>query len=184
MMENVKDKVWRVASSALKERNCVSDIVLVINEFTIIMLSCRKNDVHVEMEIVENLIEMQLESLTELGETEIASLLYLIIEFIQEFKSELSVKFIQMLLCHDGILVTTVIFNNDKRVKHGLIKVYHDILALKNVQALQAAYKCIIDHFGVCLMKIPALNDTPWISKVIKFILIHNSLLNLINANL
>lgn len=166
MMESVKEKVWKVASSILRERNCVSDIVLVINEFSIIMLTCRKNEVHVEMETIENLIEMQLENLNEMGETEIASLLYLTTEFIKEFKSEISEKFIQMLLSHDSILVTAVVFNNDKRVKHGLIKVYHDILALKNVQALQAAYKCIIDHFGVCLKKIPTLSDTPWISNV------------------
>lgn len=169
MVDDVKEKVWRVALSALKEKNCIRDIVLVLNEFTLIMLTCRGvNGVQVEMKTIETMIEMELENLTELGESEISSLLYLIVEFVKEFKNEVTVKFVKMLFNHDSILVTTVLFNNDKRVKNGLIRVYHEILALKNVQALQTAYQCIIDHFGVCLKKIPSLCDIQWNSSISK----------------
>jgi serine/threonine-protein kinase SMG1 len=167
MLADVREKVWRVAESALKEENYVKDIVLVVNEFSIIMLHCRNEEgMEVQMETMERMIEMEMQNLTRLDDNETASLLYLITEFVAEFKSELSVDFIQTLFNYDSLLVTTIVLNNDKRIKNGLMKIYHDVLALKNVPVLQTAYKCIIENFGECLQKIESLREIPWISNV------------------
>lgn len=166
MTEQIKEKVFNVAESALREENCIKDVVLVINEFSLIMLNCRRGGIEVGMEQMENMVELQLEHLKKFTENEIASLLYFICEYIKEFKSELSVRFVQTLFGLDSILVNIVTFNNDSRVKCGLIKIYHDIMALKNVPVLQAAYKCLIDQFGANLKRIPSLRQIPWITEI------------------
>ncbi len=157
MLEDIKEIVFSVAESALVEEECVKNLVLVVNEFSLIILTCRNSEIKVDAEVIERIIESQMKNLNMFSETEIASLLYFITEYIKEFKNELSVKFVENLLCRESVLVTNVTFNNDRRVKNGLIKIYHDILALKNVPVIQVAYKCIIDQFGSNLKKIPSL---------------------------
>jgi PI-3-kinase-related kinase SMG-1 len=163
-MDECKEKIWKVAQNALKDEHCIAETLLPVNEFTLIVLDCRKCEIDIQMESIQTLIEVQMENLTKFNESEIASFLCLVSEFIKEFKSELPVSFIENLFNTDGALVKRVSFNEDKRVKSGLIKIYHDVLALKNVPLLQAAYKCIINQFGVCLKQIPQLKDIKWIS--------------------
>ncbi|XP_070506242.1 serine/threonine-protein kinase Smg1 [Chironomus tepperi] len=166
MMIQCVDKILKVALLALKEDVCIKETVFTINEFTLILLDCRKYGVEMQMETIQNIIEIEMENLTKYTEDEISSFLFLVTQFIGEFKSELTVNFITNLFNIDGILLKKIIFNDDKRIKNGLIKIYHDVLALKNVPVLQAAYKCILEQFGACMRQIPQLKDIKWIIDV------------------
>lgn len=166
MMQQCEDKIWKVALLALKEEACIKETVLTVNEFTLMVLDCRKYGVEMEMETIQQIIEIEMEMLTKYTENEISSFLFLTTQFIGEFKTELTVEFIENLFNVNGILWHEVIFNDDRRIKNGLIKMYHDVLILKNVPVLQAAYKCILQQFGICLKRIPDLSCIEWIVDV------------------
>lgn len=166
MLVQCVDKILKVALLALKEDACIKETVLTINEFTLMVLDCRKYGVEMQMETIQNIIEIEMENLTKYTEDEISSFLFLVTQFIGEFKSEFTVNFIANLFNIDGILLKKIIFNDDRRIKNGLIKIYHDVLALKNVSVLQVAYKCILEQFGACMKQIPQLKDIKWIIDV------------------
>lgn len=150
-----------VGKSAL-QNSFDEEIVLSVNEFLLIIIECRRCEVVVEMEDIQTIIELELMNLEKFKEVQLASFFTLLVKFIDEYKSTLPIALIDNLFDLKGPLVTNVRYNSDPRVKNGLIRVYHDILALKNVPILQAAYKHIISDLGSCLREIPELSTITW----------------------
>ena len=150
-----------VGKSALKT-SFDEEIVLSVNEFLLIIIECRRCEIAVEMEDIQEVIELELMNLEKFKEVQISSFFTLLVKFIEEYKATLSVSLIDNLFDMKGPLVTKIRYNNDPRVKNGLIRVYHDILALKNVPILQAAYIHIISDLGECLREIPELSNIKW----------------------
>lgn len=164
-LEESYEKIQHVGKIALKE-SCDEEIVISVNEFILIMIECRKCGVEIEMNDIQDVIELEFDKVGSFNEVQLASFFTLLIKFIDEYKATLSINFIDKLFDLKGSLVTTVRFNNDSRVKNGLIRLYHDILALKNVPILQAAYKFIVSDLGACLREIPELSNIKWDNQV------------------
>lgn len=160
-LEESYDKILMVGKSALKH-SYDEEIVLSLNEFLLIIIECRQCGVLVEMEDIQNVIEMELENLEKFKEVQLSSFFTLLVKFIDEYKSTLPIPLIDNLFDLKGPLVTKIRYHSDTRVRNGLIRVYHDILALKNVPILQAAYKHIISDLGCCLREIPELYSISW----------------------
>lgn len=164
-MEASYEKILLVAKPALQQ-SCIEEIVLSVNEFILIVIECRRSDVIIEMEDIQDIIEIQLQALETFKEVQLASFFTLLLRFIDEYKTTLPIPFIESLFDLKGPLVSKVRYSSDPRVKNGLIRMYHDILALKNVPILQAAFKYIIGDLGGCLREIPELCNIHWDSLV------------------
>lgn len=158
-------KVMAVAKPSIKE-SCIEEVVLSVNEFLIILLDCRRCDVEILMEEIQEILELEFENLTTFTNVQLSSFFTLLLKFVEEFKSTLPVELIEKLFDLKSPLVTNVRYNSDTRVRNGLVKLYHDILGLKNVPLLQAAYKYIIGDIGACLREIPELCSITWNSPV------------------
>lgn len=156
-------KIMRAAKSTL-QKSCEEEIVLSMNEFLLIILECRRVGVDIEMADVQEIVEIELENLETLGEASLASFFTLMIKFIEEYKATLTVELINKLFDFKSPLVKTIRFYSDYRVKNGLIRTYQEILALKNVPILQAAYSKIIQDLGNCLREIPELSTIKWLT--------------------
>lgn len=164
-LESSYEKILSVAKPALQE-SCIEEIVLSVNEFLLIVIECRHSDIVIEMADIQAVLEIQLKSLDTFKEVQLASFFTLLLKFIDEYKATLPVPFIENLFDLSGTLAVKVRFNSDPRVKNGLIRMYHDILALRNVPILQAAFKYIIGDLGGCLREIPELCNIKWDSLV------------------
>lgn len=161
MIEESYEKILQVAIPAVNvSRN--EELIMSVNEFILIMLSCRQNDITINMNDVLNVIESELEHVILFNENQLASFFSLVVKFIDEFKSNMPSSLIEKLLNVNGTLVNYIRFNSDERVKSGMMKMYHDILALKNVPVLQLAYKLILDDIGASLKRIPELAEIAW----------------------
>lgn len=157
-LEESYEKILLVAKPALAQPG-LDEVVTSVNDFLLIILECRRCEIDVEMEDVQAVVELELQNLLTFKEVQLASFFTLLVKFIDEYGATLSIPLIDRLFDLKGPLVTTIRFNKDARVQNGLIKVHHDILALKNVPILQTAYKHIIDDLGGCLAEIPELSS-------------------------
>lgn len=159
------EKILNVAKFALPISHDV-EIILSVNEFLLIAIDCRQCDVQVQMEDIQEILELELKKLELFKEVQLAAFFNLLIKFIDEFKAMLPLALINQLFDVKGPLVKTVRYSNDIRVKRGLIRLYHDVLALKNVPIMQAAYMHIVCDLGSCLREIPELCDIEWNSQM------------------
>jgi serine/threonine-protein kinase SMG1 len=157
-LEESYKKILKVAKFAFNE-SCDEEVVLSVNEFLLILIECQKCGVKVQMEEIQDILELEFSTLHVFKEVQLASFFSLLLLFIEVYKTTLSVEFIDKLFNPRGNFVTTVRFNKDSRVKCGLMNVYHEVLALKNVPILQVAYKHIVADIGGCLKEIPELNE-------------------------
>lgn len=158
-------KVLKFAKSSLRESND-EELVTSVNEFILIKTACRSHQVELHMHAVQEIIEIQNEKLTVYTNDQLASFFTLVLHFIEEFKANLSTELIAMLFDVNGPITNSVRFNDDRRVKAGLVRLYHEILALKSVPILQTAFMHIVADIGSSLREIPELNKNTWISSV------------------
>lgn len=158
-------KVLSFAKSSLKESKD-EELVTSVNEFILLIIACRCHDVELHMHDVQEIIEIQNEKLSDYSGDQLASFFSLLLKFIDEFRADLNVELISKLLDVNGSIANSVRFNDDKRVKNGLVRLYHEILALKSVPILQTAFMHIVADVGSSLREIPELNSSTWISTV------------------
>lgn len=159
------EKILNVAKFALSQTHD-AEVILSVNEFLLIAIDCRQCDVQVQMEDIQEILQLELEHVNDFQEQQLAAFFSLLIKFIDEFKATLPLTLINQLFDVKGALVTKIRFTNHSRVKSGLIQLYHDVLALKNVPVLQAAYVHIVSDLGVCLREIPELRSIKWNSSL------------------
>ena len=62
MLIQCVDKILKVALLALKEDTCIKETVLTINEFTLMLLDCRKYGVEMQMEGIQHIIEIEMKN--------------------------------------------------------------------------------------------------------------------------
>lgn len=162
-LEESYEKILKVAKSSFQEA-CDEEVIVSVNEFLLIMIECQKCGVEVRMEDVQEVLEYEFSQLHTFKEVHLASFLSLLLMFIEVYKTTLPVELIEKLFHPRGNLVTTVRYFKDSRVKFGLMNVYHEVFALKNVPILQAAYKHVVADLGGCLKEIPELHhiDCHW----------------------
>lgn len=165
-LESTCEKVITFAKTTLSESN-EEELVMSINEFLLIILECRCFDVEISMNDVQEIIELEFDSLINYSSDQLSSFFTILLKFIDEYKSTLDVKLIAKIFNINGPLTNEVRFNDDKRVKNGLIRLYHEILALKSVPILQTAFMFIVADLGACLREIPELRKFMWKSDVI-----------------
>lgn len=159
------EKILNVAKITLSQSQD-EEIVLSVNEFLLILIDCRQCGVLVEMTDIQEILELELQNLENFKEVQLASFFNLLVKFIDEFKATLPLTLIDSLFAAKGPIVTKIRYSNDSRVKSGLIQLYHDVLALKNVPILQAAYMHIVHDLGACLREIPELCSIEWNSSL------------------
>lgn len=158
-------KVVSFAKISLKESSD-EELVTSVNEFILIIIACRSCHVEIHMNDVQEIVEIQNDMLSMYSTDQLASFFTLLLKFTEEFKANLDIKMIAKLFNVNGSLTNHVRFNDDNRVKNGLIKVYHEILTLKSVPILQTAFMYIVADIGSCLREIPELNKFVWTSEI------------------
>lgn len=142
--------------------SCDEEVTLTVNEFLLLILDCRKCEINVHMEEILSIIELEMKDLETFSDHQLSSFFSLVVKFIEEFKSNLPLSFIESIFEPESQLVNAIRYHRNPIVQNGLIKVYHDVLAIKNVPVLQAAYKNIYADTGCCLKMIPELSAIGW----------------------
>lgn len=167
-LDATSEKVVEFAKISLAECE-QEELVMSINEFILIIVACRNCDVEIQMNDIQEIIELQIDSLKNYSSDQLSSFLTILLKFIEEFKGNLDVQLIKTIFDINGALTNEVRFNDDKRVKNGLIRLYHEILTLKSVPILQTAFMYIVADLGACLREIPELRKFMWTSDVVEF---------------
>ncbi|KAL9873896.1 serine/threonine-protein kinase Smg1 isoform X2 [Glossina fuscipes] len=89
---------------------------------------------------VEDLLEMQLKILPQCNINQQCSVLYLILTTVKQFKTQLPLSFVNLIMKTTCNPVQELKLSCDSKAYKLLLKIYHDILMIKNVPLLQKAY--------------------------------------------
>uniref|UniRef100_A0A1A9WAZ4 non-specific serine/threonine protein kinase n=1 Tax=Glossina brevipalpis TaxID=37001 RepID=A0A1A9WAZ4_9MUSC len=125
----------------------ISDGVVMVSEATILnlnefycLLILNQSMQLITVAAVEDLLEMQLRILPQCNTNQQCSVLYLILITVQQFKTQLPLTFVNLIMKTTCNPVQELKINCDSKAYKLLLKIYHDILMIKNVPLLQEAY--------------------------------------------
>lgn len=154
------EKIVTVTTKILRANpnHCV---IVTGNEFVAIVLDCYEQGISAPFEELFSLIRIQLEHINLMSEMQISSLLYVILKTLVEIKTEIPFSFIAELFSCDSKLCSLK-FVRSKQIQAALIKIYHEVLNLKNISLLQEAYKHILCDLGSAFKSLTKSAEIKW----------------------
>ncbi|XP_073834492.1 serine/threonine-protein kinase Smg1 [Musca autumnalis] len=118
------------------------DTIINLNEFYCVISTYDKS--------VENLcdlervIELQLAHLSAFNENQVASFLYMVLNIVRQYRTQLPLSFVSLVMSKENRCLQDLKLNCSFKSYKLLLKIYHEILNIKNVPLLQEAYRHIL----------------------------------------
>lgn len=131
-------------SKVVIRQPCLEEVLLPINECLILLLLLESSANSVESENIFLIIRAQIEILNELNQHQITSLLLLLFRYVESYAANLPSEFLQLIWDRKYPFIK-LRYHQSREIQEGLLKLYHRVLAIKNVKVLQEAYKYILD---------------------------------------
>ncbi|KAJ6638202.1 Serine/threonine-protein kinase Smg1, partial [Pseudolycoriella hygida] len=136
-------------------------IVVTCNEFVAIILDCYEHGISAPYEELFSLIRIQLEQVDLFNENQISSFLYVVLKTLVEIKTDIPFKFVADLFSSDSKLCSLK-FIRSKQIQSALIKIYQEVLNLKNISLLEEAYRHILRDLGAAFKVLTNNGDIKW----------------------
>lgn len=154
------EKIVTVTTKILRgnPNHCV---IVTGNEFVAITLDCYEHGISAPHEDLFALIRVQLEHIDMFSENQVSSLLYVVLKALVEIKTDIPFKFVAELFSTDSKLCSLK-FIRSKAIQSALIKIYHEMLNLKNISLLEEAYKHILRDLGSAFKSLTKDGDIKW----------------------
>ncbi|XP_058811557.1 serine/threonine-protein kinase Smg1 [Topomyia yanbarensis] len=143
MVDNSFQLIVKV-SSIITKQHCLEEVLLPINECMIILLMLEPCDVSVDNKSILIVIQAEIEIVKSLNQNQICSLLLLLLRYTEFKAGSISTEFLHLVWNSNSPLMN-LRYNRSREIQEGLLKLYHRILAIKNVNTLQKAYTFILD---------------------------------------
>ncbi|XP_055626781.1 serine/threonine-protein kinase Smg1 [Toxorhynchites rutilus septentrionalis] len=131
-------------SKAVVRQPCPEEVLLPVNESLILLLLLESSANTVGSESILPIIRAQIEILDELNQRQITSLLLLLCRYVECYAANLRSEFLLMIWDRKYPFIK-LRYRQSREIQEGLLKLYHRVLAIKNVNVLQEAYKYILD---------------------------------------
>lgn len=135
------------------------------NELTIIILDCTKYGIDIPEKKLINVVSLQIRHLNIENDSrhKILAILFVIYKMICELKAKVPISLVQEVFSstesNSSCIVHRLLFSNDKHIKKAIIRIYHAVLNLKNVEILQEAYKLVMKDLDVAMKTICCDNE-------------------------
>lgn len=138
-------------SALVANGRCLEEVLLPINESLIILLMVEPCAITVGVEEVFLVIQAEIRNVEHMNKCQISSLLLLLFKYVEYNAGNLSTEFLNLLWDPNSTFVK-LRYHQAREVQEGLLKLYHRILAIKNVDILQRAYKFILDDLDQAML--------------------------------
>ncbi|XP_055371499.1 serine/threonine-protein kinase Smg1 [Condylostylus longicornis] len=136
------ETITKVAKLSLLKTIC-PETVQSVNEFFVLILASDSDLVICDTNQVIEIICIQEKNLKLFSDNQICSFLFLVLYLIKNLQQNLPIELVDHLLQSDTEL-NSLKFSKNKKIFKLFIKIYHEILIIKNVPILQQAYKYIL----------------------------------------
>ncbi|XP_058442712.1 serine/threonine-protein kinase Smg1 [Malaya genurostris] len=146
------------ASTVITKQHCLEEVLLPINECMIILLMLEPCAVSVDNRSILIVIQYEIDIAETLNHNQICSLLLLLLRYTEFKASNLCTEFLHIVWNLESSLLK-LRYHRNREIQDGLLKLYHRILAIKNVNTLQKAYTYILDDLSEA-MNLIRNNDT------------------------
>lgn len=154
------EKIVTVTTKILRG-NSSHCVIVTGNEFVAIILDCYEHGISAPYDELFALVQIQLEHIDLFSENQVSSLLYVILKVLVEVKTDIPFKFVAELFGSDSKLCSLK-FIRSKTIQSALIKIYHEVLNLKNISLLEEAYKHILRDLGAAFKSLTNDSDIKW----------------------
>ncbi|XP_075154551.1 serine/threonine-protein kinase Smg1 [Haematobia irritans] len=93
---------------------------------------------------LESIIELQLNHLSGFNENQVTSFLYMILHIVRQYRTQLPLSFVSLVMNKENTCLQELKLNCGLKSYKLFLKIYHEILIIKNVPLLQEAYRHIL----------------------------------------
>ncbi|XP_053681891.1 serine/threonine-protein kinase Smg1 [Sabethes cyaneus] len=135
------------ASTIITKQYCLEEVLLPINECLIILLMLEPCAASAENEKILVVIGAEVAIVETLNHTQICSLLLLLLRYTEVKAANLPLEFLHLVWEPKSSFVK-LRYQRSSEIREGLLKLYHSVLAIKNVETLEKAYKFILDDLS------------------------------------
>ncbi|KAL1381154.1 hypothetical protein pipiens_013674 [Culex pipiens pipiens] len=146
-------------STIITRNYCLEEVLLPINECLIILLMLEPCAISVEHASILAIIRAEVSIVDQLNQNQIASLLLLLFRYVECNSSSLSTEFLHLVWDSKSCFMN-LRYHHSQQVQEGLLKLYHRILSIKNVNTLQEAYKFILDDLSKAMKQLERNEST------------------------
>lgn len=146
--------ISNVAQLSIQKKNHLNDVILPVNELVILILDCHQYNLKIPLDSLFDLMRMQMSVINQHTEELILSTLFVALKIIISLKSSIPFEFIAELFDRSAPL-QALKFVKSKRIYSAMIRIYHEVLNIKNVLMLQEAYRCILIDMGTAVKCLP-----------------------------
>lgn len=143
ILQDAKRVVNKVAKQCFHIVAMISEgTVINLNEFYCVISSYDKSVEN--LCDLESVIELQLNHLSGFNENQVSSFLYMVLNIVRQYRTQLPLSFVSLIMNKDNISLQEIKLSCGIKTYRLLLKIYHEILNIKNVPLLQEAYRHIL----------------------------------------
>lgn len=143
LLQEAKKVVNKVAKQCFQTVALISeDTIINLNEFYCVISSYDKSVEN--LCDLESVIELQLSHLSSFNENQVVSFLYMILNIVRQYRTQLPLSFVSLIMSKENVWLQDLKLNSHFKSYKLLLKIYHEILNIKNVPLLQEAYRHIL----------------------------------------
>ncbi|XP_039962774.1 serine/threonine-protein kinase Smg1 [Bactrocera tryoni] len=161
--------ISKTAEQTLTMTLASEDTIMNINDF-FCLLYTNSYDI-INMVNIEELIALQMKQLNLFSDAPKQSLLYLILCVFRQLRTQLPLSTVTLVFETTHNPLATIKFTNNDKLRRLFLKVYHEILMIKNVPLLQETYRHVTADMYNAIATLEAFDDdtaTGQISKVLR----------------
>lgn len=154
--KDVMDSSFQIivkGSLVVTKDRCLEEVLLPINECLIILLMLEPCTVTIGVDNVLSVIHAETQTIEQMNQYQISSLLLLLFQYVEFNAGNLSSEFLNLLWDSKSPFVK-LRYHQSRVVQEGLLKLYHRILAIKDVEILLAAYKFVLDDLDKAMSSV------------------------------
>ncbi|XP_036318874.1 serine/threonine-protein kinase Smg1 [Rhagoletis pomonella] len=133
--------IFKTAEQTLMVALVTEDTIMNINDFFCLLFS--NNYDIMKLVNIEDLIALQMKQLHYFSDSPKLSLLYLILCVFRQLRTKLPLSAVTLVFETTHNPLATIKFTNNDKLRRMFLKVYHEILMIKNVPLLQETYRHI-----------------------------------------
>ena len=160
ILVNAKEAVKNVAKICFEKIPLLSEETVVnLNEFYCIILLYDKSVEN--LNDFESIIMQQLKHLSSFNDNQQSSFLFMVLNIVRQYRTQLPLSFITLIMDTENMMLQDLKLNCGLKTCKLLMKVYHEILIIKNVPLLQEAYRHILKDIYETLACLGTIEGTP-----------------------
>lgn len=142
-------KILAAAKTAILESPQDEEVVMTINETVGLFFDSNGGKFDNFREDIQGLIEIQLQRVEEYSPGQTLSLIFVILGFLRAMKTKISMEFIDLLVNQPHLLRER--FSRNSKIREALVKLWQEIVDVKNVAILEKTYSQIISELDAAM---------------------------------